>query len=280
MLPKRTGVELYLLATTLGHVLLAAAVGAHAEVHGRSPWRWAPIVLLTGVLGLLWYAKTAGSNPREAGARDDPEHDGRAERGAAADAGLEPSIPDDWLEDRPRHKRLADPNSLHLDLPDGTTLTGSERKAVVAVIERIEAARDDENGEGEDEGEVDTGSLIEDAFEEHDAGYDDPRVWWTGCVHPALEALPEVEPPADADDYRLEFDVREVHHDGPGTAVIVDDGERSGRFLIRDGRVEPESAEVLSEGGPRWARLAAERVSERREGTIASRSGHARAEDR
>ena len=348
--PVRTsGVELYVLLTVLGHILLAMFVGAHAEVHGRRHWRWAPIVLVTGVLGTLWYVL---SDPPEEGAAESPL--------SVADP------PEDILERRPREKRLADPNTLHVDLPDGTTLTGSEQKAVSAVIERLDATGDESGtaaggagtstdeagwnsetgssspgigaegfgrsaagvGAGTTDDVVDpvgttddvvdsagttddvvdsvgttddvvdsvgttddvvdsvgttddrvgvqesddadghddppeTETIVEEVFPKHNASYTYPDLWWTDCVKPALEALPEVDPPPDAEEYAIDLEIREVYDERPGTTLEATDGERTGRFRIVDGRVEAASSRVYAETSPRWAQYAKDQIADR-----------------
>lgn len=248
--------ELYIAVTLLAHALLAAGVGAHAEVTRRRPWRWAPRVLLTGVVGVVWYAlRSSPRSPDDSaesagplGAVDSttstPTGDGTATD--AADLPPDAPIPDeppDW--DRPRSKRLADPNSLHIDLPDGTTLTSRDQKAVTASIEYL----DEHPDAGVDE-------LCEEVFPEANAGYALPDVWWTETVRPALEALPEVEPPTDAHRRTLSFSVTELAHGGPETLVEVADGTRSATFRVGGDDVVPTSGRAIAETTPGWMRLA------------------------
>lgn len=284
-----TCVELFVLLTLLAHVLLAMGVGAHAEVTGRRHWRWAPIVLVTGVLGVAWYFL---SNP--------PEEPAESPLTAA-------DVPEDALDRRPREKRLADPNTLHIDLPDGTTLTGTEQQAVSAVIERMRQeesdqkataadARENPTGAGEDAtpnpAPVESGAiggaptqpqrpssdetqaplpddppptetLIDDVFEDERAGYRYPDVWWTDLIHPALAALPDVPVPADADEYELDLELRELYDERPGTYIEATDGERTGQFRIVDNRVEAVDSSVYADTSPRWAQYAKDEIVDR-----------------
>lgn len=267
--------ELVVLGTLLAHLLMAMGIGAHAEVTGRRHWRWAPIVLVTGVLGVGWYLL---SDPPDEPA-DSPLQ--------AADA------PESVLDRRPREKRLADPNTLHVDLPNGTSLTGTEQKAVSAVIEQMRETEDNDTAQAPGTTEtqpVDPGAigrgppqppssadedlaplpdeppptevLIDAAFEEQQAGYRYPDVWWTDLIHPALEGLPDVEPPADAAEYDVEPQLREVYDERRGTTIEATDGERTGQFRIVDGRVEAVDSSVYAETSPRWAQYVKEYIVE------------------
>jgi hypothetical protein len=245
-------VELVLFAgvTLLVHFSLAAAVGSHAEVHGYNQWRWAPIVLITGVVGVLLYLRR-GEPP----APDDTD----------------PAIPDrpPPSADRSHRKRLADPNTLHLDLPDGTTLTGSERAAVAAVIEEAIARGGPTADHGAetsgdptpdpskiDWSEVETEATLEAVFAEHDAGYSTLEVWWTDRMRPALQALPDVPTPPDAEAFTLDLRVRERPYEDEGQRFLVDDGDRSAEFRRIEGRIELFDSDTGDQLTPAWVRLA------------------------
>jgi hypothetical protein len=258
--------SLFVAITLLGHFLLAAIVGSHAEVHGRRQWRWAMIVLLTGLLGALWYVQ---SDP-------DPHSSDRSRSDTEEQAIPEAVLPSEWDEDASRRKRLADPNTLHLDLPDGTTLTGSERAAVGGLLEQAteRAAGSGEwsgamDATGEHHGDVDLDwsrvdveALVENVFETQDAGYAHVDVWWTDCIRPALSGLPDVTPPpeSDVDAYTVDFRIRERYRDDETRAFLVDDGERTGEFERRDGEIQA-SAETYREHGPGWVSLARDRIA-------------------
>lgn len=221
--------ELFVAGTVLAHVVLAAGVGAHTEIAGRRTWRWVPLVLLTGLIGVLWYLST-----------DRPE----THSSTASQTDL--SIPEhgpDW--ERSRAKRLADPNSLHIDLPDGTTLTSDEQQAVGAVVDFLEANPD-----------ADTDTIQSTVFADYPAGYQYPAVWWTECIYPALDELPDVSPPADGAEATLSFTVRERYTDGPERLVEISDRDRSALFEVRDTDVIPASSDVVAETSPGWVRLA------------------------
>lgn len=257
--------ELFVLVTLLAHVVLAAGVGAHAEVTGRNVWRWVPVVLVTGVVGLGWYVTrtTRGIEPGGPASGVDP-HAGSGNletagdevggaggvKGAedAVDGGLPEQVPD-W--DRSRTKRLADPNSLHIDLPDCTTLTSEDQRAVSAVIEYLE-----ENPEAT------TDDIVSDVFPRNDNGYHDHRVWWTEIIHPALEGLPEVEPPADAEEATLSFHVSALEDDLAEETVAVTDGENRAVFEFQKDTPVPIRAKELNEYGPGWMRLARDAIQD------------------
>lgn len=269
---QRWGVQLYVLVTALGHVLLAMGVGAHAEVHGRSPFRWAPIVLVGGLAGLLWYAVDAPDESRVDDASDAPaaNHWG----GSTAVVSTPEQLPDerpDWLDERSREKRLADPNSLHIDLPDGTTLTSEDQAAVTAVVEHLE-----------DHPDADADDLCTEVFPDARAGYEYPDVWWTECVHPALEGLPDVDPPPGSDRRRLAIDVRELEsHDGQRW-VEASDGERSAEFRVTATGIEAASGAAFSRTSMGWMRVAYEAVEEwrdRRNGSFEAEPGSVASED-
>lgn len=227
--------ELVVAGTILGHVLLAAGIGAHTEITGRRTWRWVPIVLLVGIIGVVWYLTT------------DPSEESPSSANTAPD-----TIPEEapnW--DRSRAKRLADPNSLHIDLPDGTTLTSDEQQAVGAVIDYLE-----------DHTDADTAEIWSEVFADYPAGYQYPAVWWTECVHPALDGLPEVSPPGDGADSTLDFSVRERYTDGPERMIEVSDGDRSALFEVHENDVIPASGDIVAETSPGWVRLAQDTARE------------------
>lgn len=240
--------ELYVLATLAGHTLLAAGVGAHAEITGRRRWPWVPLVLLTGVFGALVYGRrsTAGEVAAAGGPGADAS-DAGAWNGSATvdDADQLPEERPDWLDRRSRAKRLADPGSLHVDLPDGTTLTSKDQAAVAAAVEFREERPD-----------ADADELVETVFEESPAGYDDPDVWWTDCVFPALSGLPEVDPPLGAERRTLDLSVREVERLEDRRVVRVEDGRRHAEFSAREGEVWAADGDAVARTSPGWMRLA------------------------
>lgn len=279
--------ELYVLLTIASHVLLAIFVGAHAEISGRSRLRWVPFVLVAGVIGALWYFGSAddGANAGDGDGAADSDTEAAADESTAwngeATVDDPDAVPDerpDWLDRRSRDKRLHDPNSLHVDLPDGTTLTSEEQAAVGAVIEYIEeepeadahdvceevfeAAAAEPDGPDLDldsgfgaafgAGDDDSGPDRSDA----DAGYEDADVWWTEIVHPALRGLPEVEPPPRADERELTFDVRTVEELEDRRVLEIDDGRRREEFFAKDGEVWAADGDAVARTTPGWMRLA------------------------
>ncbi len=231
--------QIYLIGTILAHTLLAAGVGAHAEVAGNRPYRWAAIVLFTGIFGVLLYLRR-GETETHASSVDDSEHP------------TSTTLPDaDWDPDRPRSKRLADPNALHIDIPDGPTLTPTEQDAVGTVAEYLDAHPD-----------TDTHTLFDTVFPEAPAGYTYPAVWWTECVYPALDALPEVTPPSDGADHTLAFSVTAREAADGQQRFEVSDGTRSAVFELQNTAVVPASGRAITETSPGWIRLARGAVSE------------------
>jgi hypothetical protein len=253
--------------TLLVHFFLAAAVGSHAEVYGYNQWRWASIVLVTGVVGVVLYLRRGEPlEPAESETVDAPEPPG----------------------DRSHRKRLAEPNTLHLELPDGTTLTGSERAALGALLEEASARcgtadhAEDPPGDAEvdateiDWSEIETDAVLEAVFAEHDAGYSTLEVWWTDRLLPALEALPDVPTPADAEAYTLDVRVRERPHEDDGQRFLVDDGDRAAEFLRAEDRIELQDTGDRDQLTPAWIRLAKAEIEATQ--PVPSRSGSRTAE--
>lgn len=221
--------ELYIGITALAHTLLAAGVGAHTEVSNRRTIKWVLITLLFGVFGLIWYALSSQPDSTD--------------QYQTQNSVYPQKTPEEW--DRPRSKRLVAPNSLHIDLPNGMTLTPKEQKAVSRSTEYLENNPD-----------ATTKDLYEEVFPNTHAQYTYPDVWWTDLVYPALETLPEVSPPSDGSDHLLSFSVRPVDFSGPETLVEVSDGTRSATFEKHDDDFIPVSGAEFADTSAQWVRLA------------------------
>ena len=243
--------DTYVLLGIVLHVVLAVGVGAHAEIRGRSRLRWVPLVLLVGVVGVVWYVANAPADGDvAAGAADDGTERGGSARGWSGTATVDhpDEIPDErpeWLDRRSRAKRLADPSTLHIDLPDGTTLTSDEQAAVGAAIEYLD---EDPDATADD--------VCEHVFEDADAGYQHPGVWWTETVCPALRGLPDVEPPPGSTERELAFTVDPVEELEDRRGVAGDDGQRREDFFVQDGEVWAADGDAVARTSPGWMRLA------------------------
>jgi len=81
-------------------------------------------------------------------------------------------------------------------------------------------------------------------------------------IQPVLSALPGVRPPPESEieAYTVDFQIRERFRDDETQAFLVDDGERSGEFVRRDGELEA-SPETYRDHGPGWVRLARKQIA-------------------